>query len=64
MTTGILTEHLLESSLQVCRMAPLEPSIEGRSGEQWFCQPVGVVIEPVTVGDAVVSYFLSDGEDL
>jgi len=42
---------------------PLEPSIEGRSWEQCFSQPVAVVVEPVAVGDAVVPYFLPDGED-
>jgi hypothetical protein len=49
--------------LQVFRIVPLEPSIEGKSRELCFSQPVGVVVEPVAIGDAVVIYFLSDGED-
>jgi hypothetical protein len=52
-----------ESSLHVCRIAPLEPSTEGTSREQCFSQPVGVVVEPVAVGDPVDFYFMSDGED-
>jgi hypothetical protein len=35
-------------------MAQLEPSTEGKSREQCVSQPVGVVVEPVAVGDAVV----------
>jgi hypothetical protein len=44
-------------------MVPLEPSIGGRSVEKWFYQPVGVVVEPMAVGD-VVPYFLFDIEDM
>jgi hypothetical protein len=47
----------------MCRIVPLEPSIEGKSREQCFSQPVGVVVEPEVIGDAVVFYLLSDGED-
>jgi hypothetical protein len=63
MATGIFSEHYLESSWQVSRIAELEPSTEGRSWEQWFSQPLGVVVDPLTVGDALIPYFLSDGEE-
>jgi hypothetical protein len=53
----------VESSCQVCGVSPLEPSIEGRSLEQQCSQSVGVVFEPVAVGDAVGSYFVPDGRD-
>jgi hypothetical protein len=61
MTTGVFTEHWLESSCQICRVAPLKPTIGGRSLEQRFSPPVGVMVKPVAVGDTVVVHFLSDG---
>jgi len=62
MTTGVFTEHYLESSCQICRVATLKPMIGGRSLEQRFSQPVGVIVNPVAVGDTVVAHFLSEGE--
>jgi hypothetical protein len=35
-------------------MAPLEPSTEGKSREECVSQPVGVIVEPVAVGETVV----------
>jgi len=54
MTTEAFTEHWLESSCQICRVTPLKPTIGGRSLEQKFSQPVGVIVKPVAVGDTVV----------
>ena len=62
MTTGVSTKHSLESSCQICRVAPLKPTIGGRSLEQKFSQPVGVIVKPVAVGDTVVEHVLFDGE--
>jgi len=62
MTTGVFTEHSLESSCQICRVASLKPTSGGRSSEHRFSQPVGVIVKPVAVGDTVVAHFWSDGK--
>jgi hypothetical protein len=63
MMPGMFSEYWVESSCQVCGESPLEPTIEGRSWEQRCSQSVGVVFEPLAVGDAVGPYFLPDGRD-
>ena len=39
-------------------MTPLEPSVIGRFQVPCCCQLVGMVYEPLSVGDAVLHHFL------